>query len=145
MKILALIFMFCGTMYSAEITNTVQFVDANDPIARLVSRVSADWHWGFYPTIELTNSAPPEAVVKEVSENGGFDTDSGIRMVKSYKILEIRQASVPLCGLGIFTAALLETDLGMKVVFFRYEETRHHWWSHVYDAGLVLNLPLLKY
>ena len=144
MKILALIFMFCGTMYSAEITNSIPTVTTNDPISQIVSRVSAYFHWGMFPTIELTNSAPPEEVVKQVFEKTGFHTDSGIRMVKNYKVLEIRQVSVPASGSGTFTAALLETNLGMKIAFFRYDETMHNWWSHVYDAGLVLDLPLLK-
>jgi len=107
-----------------------------DPIARLVTRVSSDpmWRWGLYPRIDLPRDGTTGQVVAEVFKTTAFNTASRIRTAKTFKVLETRQVHIPANGPDAYTAALVKTDLGVKIALFQWDNTLPGWWSGVYDA-----------
>jgi hypothetical protein len=108
------------------------------PVDQLVSDLSSShghWENGTYPVLGLPGTASPEQVVKEVFDLISFDAGH----VASYRILEIRpvyiQGSVP----AAYTAALVQTDLGEKIVLFDYIGPKVGWWSRVYASNRAHN------
>ena len=103
--------------------STPQIV-AVDPIDQLVTRLSSDpmWQNGASAILDLRETASPEQIVKRVIEMTGFDRGH----IKSYTILKIREVQIH--G-GSFSAALVQSDMGEKIVLF----TKGGGWSRVYD------------
>src|SRR4051812_42610672 len=101
-------------VYIAIAASLVGCATRPDPIAQLVTRVSAEpeWRYGIYPTIELSQTATSRQVVEQIFKTTAFHTDSGIRSVTSFKILQIREANIPANGSDSYTTALVETDFG---------------------------------
>jgi hypothetical protein len=99
--------------------------EAADPIGRLVARLSADpmWQNGISPVIDLPPTAPTEQVVSKV-----FGPE------KRHKTVKEREVHVPGGTPDRYTAALVETDLGEKVVLLQHQGRGVGWWSRVYDA-----------
>jgi hypothetical protein len=101
-----------------------------DPIDQLVSHLSSDGAWmnGFFPKIDLPPTASAEQVVMIVLEKDELN----IGRVTGHKILEVRP--VHFRGLTIvYTAALVQTNVGKKIVFFAFQGPKVGWWSRVYD------------
>jgi hypothetical protein len=106
---------------------------APDPIDRLVAECSAShglWVNGQYPILDLPETASPEEVITRTFEKIGFDEGH----VTSYKIQTIRQVRIQGSLPDSYTAALVETNFGEKVVLFRYGGARIGWESRVFDA-----------
>jgi hypothetical protein len=102
---------------------------ASDPIDRLVVDLSNSQTWldGEYPMLGLPESSSTEQILERVFQKTGFDRGH----VSSYKVLEVRQVRIP----G-YTAALVHTDLGEKIVLFKYDgQAVGGWWSRVYEAN----------
>ncbi len=104
-----------------------------DPIDNLVTNLSSShgmWINGIAPIIELPETATTEQVVERVFKMTGFDEGQ----VTRFKILETRtvhiQGSVP----DLYTAVLVETKFGEKIVLLRYEGKTIGWWSRVYKS-----------
>ena len=99
--------------------------EAADPIGRLVTRLSADplWQNGTFPVIDLPPTAPTGQVVSKV-----FGPE------KRYKTLKEREVQVRGSLPDRYKAALVETDLGEKVVLMQHQGRGVGWWSRVYDA-----------
>jgi hypothetical protein len=102
---------------------------AEDSIDALVTDLNSDkfglWVNGIFPSLDL----PPEASSKQVIDKAvlmaGFDEER----ITSYQIVEIRRVdlkAVPDCS-----AALLKTNIGEKILLFKYEGTL--WWSRFFD------------
>lgn len=105
-----------------------------DPIDRLVADCSTshgEWENGEYPTLNLPETASPEEVIKTIFEKIGFDKGH----VTSHKILRIRHVRIRGSLPDSYTAALVQTDLGEKIVLFKYGSSRTGWWSRVFDSG----------
>jgi hypothetical protein len=102
-----------------------------DTVAKLVARLSAtqgSWVNGTYRMIELPRTAPIPEVLKIALESNGYDK----RRVTTRRIIETREVRVGIRpGEQSYTAVLVETDLGRKVVMLRHLPTG--WWSRVYD------------
>jgi hypothetical protein len=103
-----------------------------DAIDRLVNSLSSShglWQNGLSPVIELPATASTEEVVSKVLA----------RQATSYKILKVRyvhiQGSLP----DLYTAVIVETDVGEKIVLFKYEGQAVGWWSRIYDAKTSSN------
>src|SRR6266496_2889907 len=99
---------------------------ARDQIDYLVADLSATrgmWINGVSPIIHLPENASPKQVLDQVFQMTGFDRGH----VKHYKILKVRRVHID--G-GLYTAALVETDLGKKIVLFSAGGR----WSRVYDT-----------
>jgi type IV pilus biogenesis protein CpaD/CtpE len=104
-----------------------------DPIDRLVADYSAShgmWVNGTYPILDMPQTASPEQVIKKRFEMG---LPRG--QVANYKILKIRQIHIPTGQIGsdLYTAALVQTDSGEKIVLLKYDG--RDWWSRVEDAN----------
>jgi hypothetical protein len=105
-----------------------------DPIDHLVADFSASyglWENGIFPILGLPETASSEQVIKKTFEMTGFDKGH----LTSYKIVEIRQVHIRGSLPDLYTAALVQTDLGEKIVLFKYDGPKVGWWSRVYDAN----------
>jgi hypothetical protein len=106
---------------------------APDPIEKLVARLSSTGTWqnGPFMAVELPPSAPVNDVVAQIHERQHFYR---IAKVTSYQILEIREVSIPSSIPGNpYTAVLIDTNLGTKIVLLQYEDQIKAWWNRVYD------------
>lgn len=106
--------------------DAVMVYSASDPIGRLMANLSAThglWMNGRSPAIRLPETASTGQVLEQVFRMTGFDQGH----VTSFKILTTRQ--IRLDG-GSYTAALVQTNLGEKVVLF----TAGGGWSRVFDS-----------
>lgn len=100
-----------------------------DPIDRLVKDLysSGLWQNGSFPVINLPATASTEDVVCKVLE---LD-----RQVTNYYIVKVRHVSIHSDFLHLYTAVIVQTNLGEKIVLFKYEgQTHGFWWSRVYEA-----------
>jgi len=101
----------------------------SDPIDTLVQRLNATggmWSNGEYPDISLPSDVKPDAVLAQAVKVTGFDRGH----IKTYQIQEIRQ--VPL-DTETYSAALVQSDLGMKIFLFK-PERNNRWWTRFYDV-----------
>ena len=108
----------------------------HDAIDQLVSRLSSPshsmWHNGLYSPVKLSAAASTDEVLRQVfqkfiSMHGGH--------VGRHQILETRRVRIPTAGPSdAYTAVLVETDLGRKIVLLQYESPGLGWWSRVYDT-----------
>ena len=105
---------------------------AQAPIDALVTRLSSDPMWinGISPVISLPETAENSAVIAESFRMTGFDEGH----VKNYKILEISKLRIRGPLPDDYFAALVDTDLGEKIVLFQYNSLATGWWTRVYDS-----------
>ena len=102
-----------------------------DPVDRLVSRLSAShglWLNGFSPILDLPATASTEQVVSRVFQMTGFDRGH----VTRWKILKVRAVHIP-PDTGAYTAVIVDTDFGRKIVLLEYEGASAGWWSRIFD------------
>lgn len=134
--LLAIVGILCGcsTKQAAHSTATPKPAAVQaDAIETLVSRLSSShglWENGLFPKLDLPASASTEQVVARVFQMTGFDKGR----VENYHILEIRRVRIPWAGLDSYTAVLVDTELGKKIVLLKHEGPAVGWWSRVYDA-----------
>lgn len=105
-----------------------------DPIDHLVADFSKSyglWENGFFPSLGLPQTAPPEQVIKKTFQMTGFNNGH----VSDYEILKTRQVRIPGSSQDLYTAAMVRTDLGEKIVMFKYDGPHVGWWSRIYDAN----------
>ena len=101
---------------------------AVDPIDQLVEKLSASplWQNGRYPDLDLPKTASTDEIVARVFEVTGLDQG----YAKVQRILETRLVQIRGDSLGNYTAVLVDTDLGRKIVLLQYGSTG--WWSRVF-------------
>lgn len=111
--------------------NAAENSAAGEPIDRLVSWLSARplWKNGMSPKIDLPPSASAEDVLTRVFASTGFDEGH----VKRHAIRVSKQVRIG-ADTAPYTAVLVETDLGDKIVLLRHEPPSG-WWSRVFDAS----------
>lgn len=88
--------------------------------------------WPNFPTqwVDLPETASAEEVVSNVAQVRWID-----QALKNYKILDVRQVHPFPPHPTTYTAVLVQTDIGQKIVLFRYERGQlAGWWYRVYDA-----------
>ena len=100
----------------------------SDPIDTLTQRLNSDplWPNGEAPIISLSSNATPKEVVASAVKMWGVDSGG----IKTYQIREVRK--VELNAMTNSSAALLESDLGKKILLFKYGLFRNvlgsfHW------------------
>ena len=116
-----------------------------DPIGALVTKLSADglWQNGAFKPIQLPSSASPEEVLAQLNKQTNLYHGS---KVTSYKIIESRQVKIIAAFQDKnFTAVLLKTNLGRKVVLLKYQGASVGWWSRVYAVPAPLSTPKVSY
>ena len=112
---------------------------AGDPIDVLTTKLNSDPMWpnGEAPRISLPSNAAPKEVVASAAKMWGFDSGH----IKTYQVLGVRK--MRLDGMPDCSAALIESDLGRKILLFRYEQhgKRSFWWTRFFavplEAGTV--------
>jgi type IV pilus biogenesis protein CpaD/CtpE len=107
---------------------------APDPIDHLVADLSSThgfWVNGLGMNVKLPKTASPEQVVEQVFQTATFEKGR----VTSYKFLKVRQVHIQFYSPESYTAALVQTNFGEKIVLFKYEEDFGSWWNRVYDAN----------
>ena len=105
-----------------------------DPIDHLVADLSAThgfWTNGIGRDIVLLKTASTEQVVEQVFKTAIFEKGR----VTTYKILKVRQVHIQVNTPELYTAVLVQTDLGKKITLFRFQEHFGNWWYRVYDAN----------
>ncbi len=112
-------------------------VNPSDEIDRLVVQLSRSyglWQNGLSPIIHLPRDAPVEQVLSRVFKMTGFDAGH----VKNYRVLKTRKVRITGSVPDVYTAALVDTDLGRKIVLLRpYQNPTDGWWTRVYDAAPI--------
>ena len=110
---------------------------ADDPVrfhrdtGRPLSSSHGLWVNGVYPTLDLPATASTEQVVARVFQMTGFDKGH----VSSHRILETRQVRIgDRFPDATYTAVLVDTDLGRKIVLRQHSSPSGGWWSRVYDG-----------
>jgi hypothetical protein len=118
---------------AVRIVNQRKAAAASDSIDRLMARLSSYhglWQNGAFPKLDVPATASTEQVVIRVFQKISFDKG---RVAKS-SILETRQVRIPGSLPDEYTAVLVETDLGRKIVLLQHVAEPLGWWSRVYDA-----------
>ena len=107
-------------------TTTRNPVDHN-PIDQLVTSLSSShglWRRSSPPAIKLPATASTKEVVAQALEG----------KVASYKILKSRPVQIQGSLSDLYTAVLVQTNAGEKIVIFRYEEEAAGWRTWVFDV-----------
>jgi hypothetical protein len=103
-----------------------------DSLDRLAAKLSANpmWENGMFPTLDLPATATADQVVAKVLKSVSFDKGR----VKTYKILKTKQLQIRGSLPNLYTASLLDTDLGKKILLYKYSGAATGWWSRVFEA-----------
>lgn len=107
----------------------------SDSINMLVQKLNSDIHgmWvnGEYPIIRLPADAKPEEVITQAVKMTGFDRGH----IKTYRIREMRRVvKLNAHNMENCSAVLVNSDLGTKILLFRYEG-KTGWWTRFYDVS----------
>ena len=109
------------------------YVRANSPtnsIDVLVQELNSSnglWRNGGYPIIALSSNATLQEVVSAAVTKWSLDGGQ----IKTFRILEARK--IELKHLPDCSAALIDSNLGKKVLLFRYERPGS-WWTRFVDV-----------
>jgi hypothetical protein len=124
-----LIILLCVVLASCAGNN----IATPDPIDKLVGTLNASnglWINGVFPIITLPVDATPEDVLAQAVKMVGFDQGH----IKTYRILKIREVDLKNVPMGAaYSAALVQTDLGMKICLFK-QLPNSRWWTRWYDV-----------
>jgi hypothetical protein len=121
MKRMAIITLLCLILASCR---------EDHPIDALVASLNEShglWINGVYPDIDLPPDATPDEVIAQAIKKHGFDQGH----IKTYTIQEIRQVQI---GTETYSAALLQSDLGRKILLFR-PERHNQLWTRFYEVS----------
>jgi len=104
-----------------------------DPISKLESRInsakSSAWVNGISPKINLSQDAKPDQVLNEIFNVISFDKGR----VTSFSIIEERSIELKSPGLIKYKAVLVDTNLGKKIVIYKYDGKLLGWWSKTFN------------
>ena len=104
-----------------------------DPMDRVLTEFSSlheTWATGPFPHLHLPANATTDQVVSSVFQSTPLDRGP----VTEHRILEVRHLVIPGDRSGVYTAAFVDTEFGVKIVLMKYAGPTIGWWSHVYDA-----------
>ena len=106
-----------------------------DAIDQLVARLSSPshgmWHNGLYQPVSLPATASPDEVGTKVFQK--YISMHGSH-VGRHEVLATRPVRIPKAGPSdAYTAVLVETNLGRKIVLLQHESPGLGWWNRVYD------------
>lgn len=102
------------------------------PIDHLVAELSREPEWrnGLFRTIQRPATATAEELVADVLAYSSFQAGK----VKKYAVLGSKVVRIGTEGVD-YVAAVVDTDLGRKVILLQYEKGLSGWWSRVFDAS----------
>ena len=122
----------CGSNdYYIRSASEVSPQQVKDPIENLVTKLSSNplWQNGISPVIDLPPTASSQQVVQRVFEMISFDQGK----VSNHSIVEIREVQIRGSLPDQYTAVLVKTNLGEKIILLQYSGKM--WWSKVYDQN----------
>ena len=122
----------CAFVYDARLWLARMGQKNSIEIERLVSRLSSlpMWENGTFPTLNLPATASTEQVVTRVFRMTGFDKQP----VTNHRIIETCQVQIPSSFMGFYTAVLVDTPSGRKIVLLACQKSGAGWWSRVFDV-----------
>jgi hypothetical protein len=99
-----------------------------DPIDFIVQQASSnpEFRSGPFKPINLPATAPVEDVVKQAFENT-LPLPSHVGRIKIVNTREVNISG------NLYSAILVDTGRGRKIVLLRYEPPVQRWWNKVYD------------
>jgi hypothetical protein len=101
-----------------------------DLIQQLVNKLSATsglWVYGIFTPVDLPASASPVEVISEYCDSAYGDT--------THRIVTTRQVCIGISmPADYYTAVLMDTVYGRKIVLMQYQESNAGWWCKEYDA-----------
>jgi hypothetical protein len=103
----------------------------NNAIDRLVKRLNADPFWtnGVFQPLHMGSEANPEKVV-----TAAMKASSRSMGVNAFRVIETRTVELD-SGDGRPSAALLQTDVGVKILVFYQLKGITGWWTRFYDVA----------
>lgn len=104
-----------------------------DAVDRLVGKLAEShglWQNGASPKLDLASTATLDQVVSEVFKLVSFDSGN----VTSFAIRHTREVQIPDSLPGKYTAILVDTNLGGKIVLVSRDTPSLGWWTRVYEA-----------
>src|SRR5580704_11098962 len=101
----------------------------SDPTDRVIQRISSNPYFrnGAVKMIELQKSAPIDEVIKQAVKN---DIHFALSIPEPIKVISKRDVKIQ--G-KLYTAVLVDTQSGRRVVLISWLEASHSWWNRVYD------------
>ena len=121
------------TLKTIKVANGGQQVrQRHDPFAALVERLNARhglWNNGSYSPIQMGEYASVKEILERATANQEFDDGK----ISSYRVLETRKLELNDAPAG-YRAALISSNLGPKILVFKYEGEQR-WWSRFYDGA----------
>jgi hypothetical protein len=114
----------------ATATADADLAGQDDAISRKVKTLDPHlWTNGLSPDIDLPATASTAEVLAKMFPLMGFARGH----VTTHRVLTERDVRVGFDPLP-YRVSLVDTDLGQKIVFLRYEAESKGWWTRVYDA-----------
>jgi hypothetical protein len=108
---------------------------AADPINQLVARLSSSngyWTYGIFTSVVMPGSAAPTEVISRYCDSEYGDS--------SHQIITIRRVCIGISmPADYYTAVLMDTAYGRKIVLLQYQESNEGWWCKEYDAPSKIN------
>lgn len=114
-----------------------------DEIDDLVTNLPDGWDGGISSVIPLPETAPTEQLLHIVFQQWWFDNNH----ITNYTTLKSRQVTIPRAHFpsaytDSYTAALVQTGHGEKIVLLRYEAFTKGWWSRVFSYPADIRGPV---
>jgi hypothetical protein len=123
--------------FAAAWTLTAQETEMTfDPIAVLVEDLSAShgaWRNGLVPDLGLAGDTPIEALVAR-----RFETPLLDGKISQFDVVDSRNITITERGVELprsdYTAVLVNTNLGQKIVILRFNVASGKWFNKVFDS-----------
>ncbi len=104
-----------------------------DPVDRLMHRVSNETVWSYpFKAIDLPATATPEELVAALSKRRVLEL--GHFEFRGYKISQIRSVQTEPPESDKYTAVVLETSLGQKIVLLQPIQRGTNWGGWYYET-----------
>ena len=100
---------------------------AVEPVDSLLQSLSGQnlWQNGLFPTVNLPASASPRQVAAESLRNARID---------KFTIVEVREVIIPGASMDKYSAVVVDSAPGQKIVLLRHLGPGNGWWTRIYDA-----------
>ena len=105
------------------------FADSIDDFAAQLS-ASHLWQNGIFSQIDLPANASTDEVVAKVIEMASFNEGK----LTSYKIIKAKGVQIKGSPPDRYTAVLLQTNFGEKIILLKYIDSTAGWRGRVYDT-----------
>lgn len=121
----------CLIVFACNFSKAQDTNKTPDAIDWLVAGLGSSGNWsdGIVSSVHL----PETASTEEIVPNAFKQQDRFNKLPTEYKIVESRKVEFPLVR-DKYTAALVQTSAGQKIVLFKFDGNGIGWWYRIYDA-----------